>query len=145
MKMDKLTLYACMEVSPSSVVKNEMAVSSLKPYLFPAARDISYVVYGMRLFNVYSLTLFVVIFRKGVLSFLSLILYCVRRPYPIFTGSIHDILALLDLILVTVSFLGLSGCRAKEKNYAKSNTNFTNKIAFMILKSTIYIIQVYIS
>jgi hypothetical protein len=40
-----------------------------------------------------------------------------KRPLssPVFSGSAQDISALLDVILVTVRFVGLSGNRAKKK------------------------------
>ena len=94
------------QISPSSNVENEVFVSSQKPCLFPTATDISYSVYGVRLFTVYLSTLSVVVLWKMELSFLSLIQELVRTPSPVFTGSTQDISALLDLMLETVSFVG---------------------------------------
>ncbi len=102
--------------SPPSDVMNEVIVSSPKPCLFPAATDISYVVYGVRFIS-YLLSLSVVVFRIRELSFFifSLIQNLVRSPSPVFSGSSQDISALLDLMLVTVRFLGLSDNRATKK------------------------------
>ena len=91
---------------PSSDVKNEVFVSSPKPCIFPAAANISYVVYEVRLTNVYLLTLSVVKFWTRKLSFFNLIQNLVRLPFPVLTGSIQDDSALLDLMLVTVRFVG---------------------------------------
>ncbi len=101
---------------PPSDVMNEVIVSSPKPCLFPAATDISYVVYGVRLFISYLLSLSVVVFRIRELSFFifSLIQNLVRSPSPVFSGSSQVILTLLDFMLVTVGFLGLSGNRATK-------------------------------
>ena len=94
---------------------NEVIVSSPKPCLFRAATDILYVVYGLRLFNLYSLTLSLVIFWVREFSFFSLIQNSVRSPSPVLLGSSQDILAVLDLMLVTVRSVGLSGNRARKK------------------------------
>ena len=99
---------------PSSDVMNEVIITSPKPCLFPAATDISYVVYGVRLFISYLLSLSVVVFRIREFSFFSLIQNLVRSPSPVFSGSSQVILTLLDLMLVTVGFLGLSGNRATK-------------------------------
>ena len=99
---------------------NEVMVTSPKPCLFPAATDISYVVYGVRFVSFRSLTLSVVIFRIGEFSFFSLMKNPERtaaRPLssPVFSGSAQDISALLDMMLVVVRFVGLSGNRARKK------------------------------
>ena len=94
---------------------NEVIVSSPKPCLFRAATDISYVVYGVSLSNLYSLTLSVVVFRIREFSFFSLIHTPVRFPSPVFLESNQDISALLDLMSVTLRFEGLSGNRARTK------------------------------
>ena len=94
---------------------NEVIVSSPKPCLFRAATDISYLVYGVRLFNSYSLTLSVVIFWMREFSFFSLIQNPVRFPSPVLLGSSQDISAVLDVMLVTVQCVGLSGRRARNK------------------------------
>ena len=107
---------------PSSDVKNKVFVSLPKPCLFLAATDISYVVYGVRLFNVYLLTLFVMMFRVREPSFFSLILNLVRVPFPVLTGSIQDISALLDVMLVMVRFVGSSGTRARENEWIFKHT-----------------------
>jgi hypothetical protein len=39
----------------------------------------------------------------------------VRSPSPVFSGSAQDISALLDLMFVTLRFVGLSGNRARKK------------------------------
>ena len=95
----------------------EVIVSSAKPCLFPAATDISYVVYGVRLFISYLLSLFVVVFWIKEFSFFSLIQNPVRLPSAVFSGSNQDISALLDMMLVTVRFVGLSGNRATKRHY----------------------------
>ena len=100
---------------PSSDVMKEVIVSSPKLCLFPAATDISYAVYGVRLFISYLLSLFVVVFWIREFSFFSLIQNPVRSPSPVFSGSSQDISALLDMMLVTVMFLGLSGNRATKR------------------------------
>ena len=56
-----------------------------------------------------------VVFRIEKFSFFVLIQNAVRSPSPVFSGSSQDISALLDLILVTVRFVGLSGNRARKK------------------------------
>jgi hypothetical protein len=50
-----------------------------------------------------------------VLSFDSLIRNPVRPSFPPFAGSTQDIPALSDVMLVTVSFEGLSGNKARKK------------------------------
>ena len=100
---------------PSSDVKNEVIVFSPKPCLFPAAMDISYVVCGVRSSNSCLLTLSVVIFRMNEFSFFSSIRNSVRSPSPVLSGFSQDISALLDLMSVTVRFVGLSGNRARKK------------------------------
>ena len=99
---------------------NEVMVTSPKPCLFPAATDISYVVYGVRFVSFRSLTLSVVIFRIGEFSFFSLMKNperTAKRPLlsPVLSGSGQDISALLDVMLVTVRFVGLSGNRARKE------------------------------
>ena len=64
------------------------------------------VVYGLRLFNVYLLTVSFVIFWMRELCFSSLIQNLVILPFPVLTGSILDISALLDLMLLIVRFAG---------------------------------------
>jgi hypothetical protein len=102
---------------PSSDVLNDVIVSSPKSGLFPAATDILYVVNEVRLFKSYSLTLSVVVFRIRELFLFSLIKNPERRPVssPLFLGSSQDILTLLDVIFVTVRFVGLSGNRARKE------------------------------
>ncbi len=56
-----------------------------------------------------------VVFRIRELFFFSLIQNLVRSPSPVFSGSNQDITALLDLMLVTVRFVSLSGNRARKK------------------------------
>ena len=93
-----------------------MFVSLPKPCLFPTATDISYVVCGLSFSNLNFLpALSVVIFWIKEFSFLNVIVNLVRGPSPVFTGSVQDISALLDLMLVTVRFVGASGSRAKRK------------------------------
>ena len=99
---------------------NEVMVTSPKPCLFPAATDISYVVYGVRFVSFRSLTLSVVIFQIRVFPFFSLMKNperTAKRPLssPVFSGSNQDISALLDVMLVAVWFVGLSGNRARKK------------------------------
>ena len=89
-----------------------MIVSSPKPYLFPAATDILYVVYGVRLSIVYVFCIPVVLFQMRELSFVSLIKNLSRRPSPVFCGACQVILTLLDLKLVSWRFRGLSGNKA---------------------------------
>ena len=101
--------------SPSSDVNNEVMVTSPKPCLFPAATDISYIVYGVRFSNLYLFTLSVVIFRIKELFFFSLIQNPVRFPSPVLSGCSQDISALLDLMFVNVRLVGLSGNRARKK------------------------------
>ncbi len=50
--------------------------------------------------------------RITELSFFSLIQTRERRYRPLFLGSIQDISAVLDVMLVTVSFAGLPGTKA---------------------------------
>jgi hypothetical protein len=57
----------------------------------------------------------VVVFTVKEFSFFSLIQNPVRSPCPVFFGSSQDISAILDLTLVTVRFVGLSGRRARKK------------------------------
>ena len=86
------------------------------PYLFPTATDISYVVCGLSFSNLNFLSvLSVVILWLKEFSFWNVIVNLVRGPSPVFTGCIQDISALLDLVLVTVRFVGASGSRAKIK------------------------------
>ena len=54
--------------------------------------------------------------RMTELSFFSLIQTREIRYRPLFLGSIQDISAVLDVMLVTVRFAGLSGTKAMEKN-----------------------------
>ena len=112
--------------SPSSVVKNDVIVSSPKPMKFPAATDISYIVYGVRLFISYSFTFPVVMFRISEFSFFNLIQIRERSCLPGFLGSSHDISALLDVMSVTVRFIGLSGNAARGKS-RKYNFEMYNK------------------
>ena len=113
---------------PSSDVMKEVLISSPKPCLFPAATDISYVVYGARLSVSYLLSLFVVVFRIREFSFFSFIQNLVRLPSPVFFGSNQDISALLDLMLVTVKFVGLSDNRARKRTIILSLNHFFEKI-----------------
>ena len=86
------------------------------PYLFPAATDISYAVCGLSFSNLNFLSvLSMVVLWIKEFSFWNVIVNFVRGPSPVFTGSIQDISALLDLVLVTVRFVGASGSRAKRK------------------------------
>ena len=92
-----------------------MFVSSPKPCLFPTATYISYVVCGVSFSNSYFLLVSsVVIFWVDKFSFLSVILNLVRPPSPVMTGSVQDISALLDLMFLTVRFVGASGSRARR-------------------------------
>jgi hypothetical protein len=102
---------------PSSDVLNEVIVSSPKPCLFPAATDISYVVNGVRLSTSQLLAIFLEVLWMRELSFFSLIKNRERPPVssPLFCGSSQDISALLDVIFVTVRFVGLSGNRARKQ------------------------------
>ena len=92
-----------------------MIVLSPKPCLFPAATDISYVVYGVRLSNLYVVTSPVVLLLIRELCFVSLIKNLSRLPSPVFCGAVHVISALLDLTLVTRRFEGLSGNKALKR------------------------------
>ena len=56
-----------------------------------------------------------VILRIMEFSFFILIQNPVRSPSPVFSESSQDISALLDLMFVTVRFVGLSGNRARKK------------------------------
>ena len=72
-------------------------------------------VFGVRLSISYLLTLSMVVFRITVLFFVSLIRNPVRPLFPPFAGSSQDIPALSDVMLLTVSFDGLSGNKARKK------------------------------
>ena len=113
--MNCLRFYLFYFILPSSDVLNEVIVSSPKPCLFRTATDISYVVYGVRLSKSYSLSLSLVIFWTREFFFFSWIKNPVRFPSPVSLGSAQDILAVLDLMLVTVRVVGLSGNRARKK------------------------------
>ena len=68
----------------------------------------------MRLFISYSFTFSVaslsyIIFRIREFSFFSLMEKCESQYTPGFLGSAQDILTLLDVMLVTARYLGLSG------------------------------------
>ena len=103
--------------SPSSSVVNDLIVSSPKPCLFPAATDILYVTYGARLFNVYVFFISVVLFQMRELSFVSLIKNISTLPSPVLFGPVQVILTLLDLTLVNVRLVGLSGNKALKNNH----------------------------
>ena len=62
-----------------------------------------------------SYTSFVVVFRIREFSLFILIQNLERTSCAVFSGSNQDISALLDLMLVTVRFVGLSGNRARKK------------------------------
>jgi hypothetical protein len=74
-------------------------------------------VYGVRLSKSYSLSLALVIFwiRDREFFSFSLIRNPVRSLSPVLFGSAQDILAVLDLMFVTVRVVGLSGNRARKK------------------------------
>jgi hypothetical protein len=57
----------------------------------------------------------VVVFRIREFSFFILIQNFERTLSAVFSGSSQDISALLDLMLVTVRFVGLHGNRARKK------------------------------
>jgi hypothetical protein len=81
----------------------------------------------VRLFILYLFTLPVVIFRINEFSFFSSI-QKFERPYLLrFLGSSQDISALLDVMLVTVRFAGLSGNTAGGKN-TEYNSEMCNKL-----------------
>ena len=105
--------------SPSSSVVNDSIISSPKPCLFPAATDILYVVYGVRLFNVSVFFISVVLFQMRDFSSVSLIKNPLRLPFPVFCGASQVITAFLDVISVTERLVGLSGNRALEKQKSK--------------------------
>jgi hypothetical protein len=82
---------------------------------------ILYVVYEVRLLILYLFTFRVVILRIKELASFSLIQQR-ERPYaPRFLGSSQDISALVDVMLVTVRFVGFSGNAASGKS---TKTNF---------------------
>ena len=104
---------------------NDSIVSLPKPCLFPAATDILYVVYGVRLSNVYMNSIPVVLFQIRELSFVSRIKILSRFPSPVFCGAVQVISALLDLTLVTWRLVGLSGNKAlKIVRFSKINVKF---------------------
>jgi hypothetical protein len=76
---------------------------------FPVPTDISYGVYGVRLFILYLFTFCVVMLRIKELSFFSSIQKFARLYFPRFLGSSQDISALLEVMSVTMRFVGLSG------------------------------------
>ena len=63
------------------------------------------------------MALSLVVFRMRELVFFSIIKNSERPPVssPVFSGSSQDISALLDVIFVTVRFVGLSGNRARKE------------------------------
>ena len=84
---------------------------------FPATTDISYVVYEVRLFISYSFTFSVVLLSIREFSFFNLIQKREMFLYlPRSLGSSQDTSALLDVMLVTVRFVGLSGTKPIEKS-----------------------------
>ena len=88
----------------------------------------------MRLSNLYLFTLSVVVFRIREFSFFILIQNLERTLSPVFSGSTQDISALLDLTLVTVRFVGLSGNRAvQERRKSKCKTELLYKISSVSL------------
>ena len=100
---------------PASDVENEEIVPASKPYLFPDATDISYVVYGVRLFILYSFTFGVVIPMTRLLPFFSSIRKFEKLFSPRYLGSCQDIVALRDVMAVIVRFVGLSGNGTSKK------------------------------
>ena len=105
-------------ILPSSSVVNDLKVSSPKPCLFPVATDILYIVYGVRLFNLYVESFPVVLLLIREFFFVSLIQNLSRLPSPVFCGAFQVISTLVDWMLVTVRFVGLSGNKALKNNHS---------------------------
>ena len=111
-----------------------MAQSPKPSRILPAATDISYLVYGVRLFNIYLLTLAVVMFKMRLLSFFSSIKKFEKLGLPRYLGSNQDSVALLDVMSVTVRFVGLSGNATSKTKYKIGNQMCNNRQKHQMVK-----------